>query len=77
MKRRTMMDLHDRMFQIIEDIDNASTKEEKEIAIEQGRVINVTSTQIINNFRGVLEAEKFTAQIGSLKKSVVGDLIGE
>lgn len=77
MKRKTMMDLHDRMFKIIDDIDNATTKEDKEIAIEQGRVINVTSTQIINNFKGIIEAEKFEAQIGGLKKSVVGDLIGE
>jgi len=73
----TMMELHSTLGDAIRGIVNSNIGEEREIAIETGRAITSVATQMINNGRFILDAEKLQAQIGTLTHSKATDLIGE
>jgi len=73
----TMMELHSTLGDAIRGIVNSNIGEEREIAIETGRAITSVATQMINNGRFILDAEKLQAQIGTLTHSKATDLIGD
>ena len=53
------------------------TAEEREMAIEDGRIVVSLAKQMINNGRFILDAEKLQAAIGTLNHSKANDLIGD
>lgn len=72
----TMMQLHDEMAECLLNLKSAPTPEAREIALENAKIIESVSKQMINNARFILDAEKLEAQIGTLTHSRATDLIG-
>ena len=58
-------------------IDTSLSPEDREIALENNRAITAMATQMINNGRFILDAEKLQASIGILTHSKANDIIGE
>lgn len=77
-KGMSMMELQKVMGEKIRKLEDKNlSAEEREMAIEDGRVITSVAKQMINNGRFILDAEKLQAQIGTLNHSKANDLIGE
>lgn len=77
-KGMSMLELQKVMGEKIRKLEEENlTAEEREMAIEDARIVVSVAKQMINNGRFVLDAEKLQAQIGTLNHSKANDLIGE
>lgn len=74
----TLVELHNIMGDRIKvTLDNELTTEQRETENEQTKIIIGVAKQMINNGKLILEYEKALAQVKSLEKSVLGEMIGE
>ena len=77
-KGMSMLELQKVMGDKIRKLEEKNlTAEEREIAIEDGRIVVSVAKQMINNGRFILDAEKLQAAIGTLNHSKANDLIGD
>lgn len=77
-KGMSMLELQKVMGEKIRKLEEKNlTAEEREMAIEDGRIVVSVAKQMINNDRFILDAEKLQAAIGTLNHSKANDLIGD
>lgn len=77
-KGMSMLELQKVMGEKIRKLEEENlTAEEREMAIEDGRIVVSVAKQMINNGRFILDAEKLQAAIGTLNHSKANDLIGD
>lgn len=77
-KGMSMLELQKVMGEKIRKLEEKNlTAEEREMAIEDGRIVVSLAKQMINNGRFILDAEKLQAAIGTLNHSKANDLIGD
>ena len=77
-KGMSMLELQKVMGEKIRKLEEENlTAEEREMAIEDGRIVVSLAKQMINNGRFILDAEKLQAAIGTLNHSKANDLIGD
>lgn len=77
-KGMSMLELQKVMGEKIRKLEEKNlTAEEREMAIEDGRIVVSVAKQMINNGRFILDAEKLQAAIGTLNHSKANDLIGD